>query len=80
MVILCCLDADLLGGPGLFEDMPMDAPDISNIEAAPPSLAGDDDTITDMPPPPGLLLLLTAGITACGTDVSCLYDVCFPQS
>ena len=40
----------------------MDAPDISNIEAAPPSLAGDEDTITDMPPPPGLLVLLLTRI------------------
>lgn len=47
--LLVIVDADLLGGPGLFEDMPMDPPDVSNIEPQP--LA--DDTITDMPPPPG---------------------------
>ncbi|XP_067931404.1 double-strand-break repair protein rad21 homolog [Watersipora subatra] len=44
------LDDGLFGGPGLFEDISVDPPNISNIEAKPL----DDDTLTDMPPPPAI--------------------------
>lgn len=51
-------DDDLFGGPGLFEDVPMNAPDLS---LNPPDVSdiekpSNDDTITEMPPPPGMSL------------------------
>lgn len=49
MTFFIPVDADFMGGGGLFEDVPMDPPDVSQIEAAPA-----DDTVRSVPEAPAV--------------------------